>query len=152
MHLIMSTIDYIPTPAGLTHPHHAPPQEYHRLYTHSSSMLAVMRPPRVLLTNNNNNTHLLCALINALSAHMIHTNLNMIFYTHVEHSSTQTIRTKHHMERRPPATQHTHMNKNHNEFSLSVQHPPPPLPSLPRSFPYPAPTPTDSHLTRSTTG
>ena len=26
------------------------------------------------------------ALINALSAHMIHINLNMIFYTHVEHS------------------------------------------------------------------
>ena len=30
-------------------------------------------------------------LINALSAHMIHINLNMIFYTHVEHSSTKTI-------------------------------------------------------------
>ena len=27
-------------------------------------------------------------LINALSAHMIHINLNMIFYTHVEHSQT----------------------------------------------------------------
>ena len=26
------------------------------------------------------------ALFNALSAHMIHINLNMIFYTHVEHS------------------------------------------------------------------
>ena len=26
------------------------------------------------------------ALINALSAHMIHINLNIIFYTHVEHS------------------------------------------------------------------
>ena len=26
------------------------------------------------------------ALINALSAHVIHINLNMIFYTHVEHS------------------------------------------------------------------
>ena len=26
------------------------------------------------------------ALINALSTHMIHINLNMIFYTHVEHS------------------------------------------------------------------
>ena len=30
------------------------------------------------------------ALINALSAHMIHINLNMIFYTHVEHSPTKT--------------------------------------------------------------
>ena len=30
-------------------------------------------------------------LINALSAHMIHINLNMIFYTHVEHSPNKTI-------------------------------------------------------------
>ena len=28
------------------------------------------------------------ALINALNAHMIHINLNMIFYTHVERSPT----------------------------------------------------------------
>ena len=31
------------------------------------------------------------ALINTLSTHMIHINLNMIFYTHVEHSPTKTI-------------------------------------------------------------
>ena len=31
------------------------------------------------------------ALINALSAHMIHINLNMIFYTRVQHSPTKTI-------------------------------------------------------------
>ena len=31
------------------------------------------------------------ALINALSAHVIHINLNMIFYTHVEHSPTKII-------------------------------------------------------------
>ena len=31
------------------------------------------------------------ALINALSAHMIRINLNMILYTHVEHSPTKTI-------------------------------------------------------------
>ena len=31
------------------------------------------------------------ALINVLSAHMIHINLNMIFYTHAEHSPTKTI-------------------------------------------------------------
>ena len=31
------------------------------------------------------------ALINALSAHMIHINLNMIFYTHANHSPTKTI-------------------------------------------------------------
>ena len=44
------------------------------------------------------------ALINALRAHMIHINLNMIFYTHVEHSPTKTTHTKHHTERQkqPP--------------------------------------------------
>ena len=31
------------------------------------------------------------ALINALSAYMIHINLHMIFYTHVEHSPTKTV-------------------------------------------------------------
>ena len=31
------------------------------------------------------------ALINALSAHMIHISLNMIFYTHVKHSPTKTV-------------------------------------------------------------
>ena len=36
------------------------------------------------------------ALINALSAHMIHINLNMIFYTHVKHSPTKTIYTHTH--------------------------------------------------------
>ena len=29
------------------------------------------------------------ALINALSTHMIHIKLNMIFYTHIEHSPTK---------------------------------------------------------------
>ena len=31
------------------------------------------------------------ALINAMSAHMIHINLNMLFYTHGEHSPTKTV-------------------------------------------------------------
>ena len=34
------------------------------------------------------------ALINALSAHMMHINLNMIFYTHIEHSPTKTTHTQ----------------------------------------------------------
>ena len=38
------------------------------------------------------------ALINALSAHMIHINLNMIFYTHVEHSPTKTIYIKYYLK------------------------------------------------------
>ena len=41
------------------------------------------------------------ALINALSAHMIHINLNMIFYTYVEHSPTKTIYIKYYLK-------HTH--------------------------------------------
>ena len=31
------------------------------------------------------------ALINTLSTHMTHVNLNTTFYTHMEHSSTKTI-------------------------------------------------------------
>jgi len=46
------------------------------------------------------------ALINALSAHMIHINLNMIFYTHVEHSPTKTIYIKYYLKHT-----HTHTNK-----------------------------------------
>ena len=61
------------------------------------------------------------ALINALSAYMIHINLNMIFYTHVEHSSTQTTHTKHHMERQPPQPPPTHKNKKPQSIQC-VQH------------------------------
>ena len=52
------------------------------------------------------------ALINALSTHMIRINLNMILYTHVEHSSTQTTHTKHYIKRQTPLP--LPMNKNHN--------------------------------------
>ena len=38
------------------------------------------------------------ALINALSAHMLHINLNVICYTHVEHSPTKTIYIKYYTE------------------------------------------------------
>ena len=44
------------------------------------------------------------ALINALSAHVIHINLNMIFYTHVKHSPTKTTHTKQDTERPLPQT------------------------------------------------
>ena len=46
-------------------------------------------------------------LINPLSAHMIHINLNMIFYTHVEHSPTKTIYMKYYTEKQTH-TLHTH--------------------------------------------
>ena len=47
------------------------------------------------------------ALINALSAHMIHINLNMIFYAHVEQSPAKTIYIKYHKNKNAPQT-HTH--------------------------------------------
>ena len=40
------------------------------------------------------------ALINALSAHKIHINLNMILYTHVEHSPTKTIYIKYYKRKK----------------------------------------------------
>ena len=51
-------------------------------------------------------TYIYHMLINTLSAHVIHTNLNTIFYTHVEHSPTKTIYIKYYMET------HTHMHTN----------------------------------------
>ena len=53
------------------------------------------------------------ALINALSTHMIHINLN-IFYTHVEHSATQNNPHKAPYVNTPPP--HTHTQKNNNVF------------------------------------
>ena len=49
------------------------------------------------------------ALMNALSAHMIHINLNMVFYTYVEHSPTKTINVKYYTEKQTNIrTTHTH--------------------------------------------
>ena len=49
------------------------------------------------------------ALINSLSAHVIHINLNMIFYTHVEHSPTKTIYIKYlKNNNKKPHYKHTH--------------------------------------------
>ena len=48
-------------------------------------------------------------LINALSTHMIHINLNMIFYAHVEHSPTKTIYIKYYTKQKQTKnTTHTH--------------------------------------------
>ena len=46
------------------------------------------------------------ALINTLSFHMIHINLNMIFYMYVEHSPTKTIYIKYYKEKQ--INKHTH--------------------------------------------
>ena len=47
-------------------------------------------------------------LINALSAHMIHINLNMIFYTHVEHSPTIFFYIKYYTKQTKTHYKHTH--------------------------------------------
>ena len=59
------------------------------------------------------------APINALSAHMIRINLNTIFYTHVEHSTTKPIYVKYYMKHtharthaRTHAHTHTHTHRN----------------------------------------
>ena len=54
------------------------------------------------------------ALINALSVHLIHINLNTIFYTYAEDSPTKTVYIRHYMEThtlthaRTHARTHTH--------------------------------------------
>ena len=48
------------------------------------------------------------ALIRALTAHIIHINLNTIFYTHVEDSLTKTIYIRHYMHARAHTHTHTH--------------------------------------------
>ena len=69
------------------------------------------------------------ALINALSTHMIHINLNIIFCTHVEHSPTKTIYIKYYtkqnkkqnkQKRTTHAHAHTHTHT-HNDCSGLVQ-------------------------------
>ena len=44
--------------------------------------------------------YIIHALISALSAYMIHINLNMIFYTHAEHSPTKTIYIKYYKNKK----------------------------------------------------
>ena len=50
------------------------------------------------------------ALINVLTAHTVHINLNTIFYTHAEHSPTKTIYIRYYMEthKHTRARAHTH--------------------------------------------
>ena len=55
------------------------------------------------------------ALINTLSAHMIHVNLNTIFYTHVEHSPTKTIYIKYYTEKQT----HTHHTHTHTHTTVA---------------------------------
>ena len=53
------------------------------------------------------------ALINTLSTHMIHTNLNVIFYTHVKHSPTKTIYIKYYLKNKLIIIIKTHYKHTH---------------------------------------
>ena len=56
-------------------------------------------------------------LINAVSAHMIHINLNTIFYTHAEHSPTKTIYIRYYnLYGNTQTVKHMHM-RTHNDYS-----------------------------------
>ena len=54
------------------------------------------------------------ALINALSAHIIHININMIFYTHVEHSPI-----KNNLHKVLYGNTHMHTHRSVNEFECA---------------------------------
>ena len=54
--------------------------------------------------------HIYHVLINTLSAHMIHINLNAIFYTYVEDSPTKTIYIGHYVETRTHTHTHIHIH------------------------------------------
>ena len=68
------------------------------------------------------------ALITALSAHMIHINLNMIFYTHVEHSPSKAIyikqqqqqQQKNALQARTRARARTHTHTHTHTHKLTV--------------------------------
>ena len=59
------------------------------------------------------------ALINALSTHMIHINLNMIFYTHVEHSSTKTIYIKYYQKNYSKNALQTHTHTHTHTLTVA---------------------------------
>ena len=58
-------------------------------------------------------------LINKLGTHMMHINLNTIFYTYVEHSLTKTIYIRYYMETCTHARAHTHTNAHTHTHTLS---------------------------------
>ena len=71
--------------------------------------------PMFIHNDNNNNMYIYHALINALRAHMIYVNLNMIFYTHVEHSPTKTIYVRHYTHTHTHT--HTHIRERARDCS-----------------------------------
>ena len=60
-------------------------------------------------------TYIYRALVNALSAHIIHINLNMIFYTHVKHSLT-----KNSLHKVLYGNTHTHTHTHTHTLTMTV--------------------------------
>ena len=60
--------------------------------------------------------------INTLNAHIILINLNMIFYTYVEHTPTKTIYIKDYTETHTYTHTHTHTTLNSNVYDTDVYH------------------------------
>ena len=63
------------------------------------------------------------ALTNALSTHMTHINLNMIFYTHVEHSPTKTIYIKYCKKKRRKKEELFHSSVSYSNIPFSPTNP-----------------------------
>ena len=61
-------------------------------------------------------------LINALSTHMIHINLNMIFYTHVEHSPTKTIYVKYYTKQKTKSQMNINKQFNCLMYNIVLLH------------------------------
>ena len=74
------------------------------LHLYSPSALSALRQTHACSKSNASTAkpiiimYIYHVLINALSAHMIHINLNVIFYTHVKHSPTKTIYIKYYLK------------------------------------------------------
>ena len=93
-------------------------------------LLAQKAPWNTLLKANNN-----CALIiiitiimyiyhvflNALSTHIIHINLKIIFFTHAKHSPTKTIYIKYYMETHTHTHTRTHTHTHTHTQQTNLQ-------------------------------
>ena len=62
------------------------------------------------------------ALINALIAHMIHINLNIIFHTHVEHSPTKTIYVKYYTKQKTKSQMNINKQFNCLMYNIVLLH------------------------------
>ena len=59
-------------------------------------------------------------LISALSAHIIHINLNTVFYTHIEHIPTKTMYIRHYMETYTHTHTHAHTHTHTHTHTCKI--------------------------------